>query len=68
MSLVTIYSNYDAKIEIDVYYTYDENGVKLDIDSIRDEFENTLRDIEEDVLEMNNEHMMGDKEMEGSRT
>tara|TARA_R110000796_G_scaffold37307_2_gene94223 strand:+ start:2698 stop:2886 length:189 start_codon:yes stop_codon:yes gene_type:complete len=57
MSLVTIYSNFDAKIEIDVYYTYDKNKVKLDTDSIRDEFENTLREIEEDVLEMNKDGM-----------
>jgi len=46
----------DAKIEIDVYYSFDEEtGYYLDADSIRSDFEQALDDVEANVSHLNHE-------------
>lgn len=58
----------DATISIDVYYSFDEEGgYYIDTDSMREEFEKALDEIEGDISNLNherNEHLRT-KHMEG---
>ena len=58
----------DFQIKIDVYYGFDEkNGYYLDTDSIREEFEQKLSELEGDIQHLNherNDHLRT-KHMEG---
>lgn len=51
----------DASIKIDIYYSFDEEtGYHLDTDSITEEFEERLSEIEDDISNLNherNEHL-----------
>lgn len=58
----------DAEIRLSVYYSFDEEiGYYLDTDSIREEFQEKLDEIEEDISYINyerDEHLKT-KHMEG---
>ena len=58
----------DAEIRLSVYYSFDEEiGYYLDTDSIREEFQEKLNEIEEDISYINyerDEHLKT-KHMEG---
>lgn len=58
----------DAEIRLSVYYSFDEEiGYYLDTDSIREEFQEQLDEIEEDISYINyerDEHLKT-KHMEG---
>lgn len=46
----------DASISIDIYYSFDEEtGYYLDTDSITEEFEERLSEIEDDISNLNYE-------------
>ena len=46
----------DASISINIYYSFDEEeGYYLDTDSIRNEFEEALSEIEDDISNLNHE-------------
>ena len=46
----------DASISIDVYYSFDEEGgYYIDTDSMREEFEKALDEIEGDISHRNHE-------------
>ena len=46
----------DAEIRLSVYYSFDEEiGYYLDTDSIREEFQEQLDEIEEDISYINHE-------------
>lgn len=59
---------YVKGIKIDIYYGFDEEGgYYLDTDSIREEFEKKLSEIEDDISNLNherNDHLRT-KHMEG---
>jgi len=58
----------DTAIKIDIYYGFDEEGgYYLDTDSIKEDFEKKLSEVEDDVSNLNherNEHLRT-KHMEG---
>jgi hypothetical protein len=46
----------DAGIKIDIYYSFDEEGgYYIDTDSMREEFEERLSEIEDDISNLNHE-------------
>ena len=58
----------DAEIRLSVYYSFDEEiGYYLDTDSIREEFQEKLDEIEEDISYINHERdeHLKTKHMEG---
>lgn len=58
----------DAEIRLSVYYSFDEEiGYYLDTDSIREEFQEQLDEIEEDISYINHERdeHLKTKHMEG---
>jgi hypothetical protein len=58
----------DASISIDVYYSFDEEGgYYIDTDSMREEFEKALDEIEGDISNLNHERQehLRTKHMEG---
>jgi len=58
----------DTAIKIDIYYGFDEeSGYYLDTDSIKEDFEKKLSELEDDISNLNherNEHLRT-KHMEG---